>query len=88
MIHSSTQDKRRQQRLERDLQASYSTAQTAARRAEQQEYFCRADAETAAAQLRAVPTAYHRMEVTVEEQPVYGRGRPGPAATPNHRHAL
>jgi transposase len=76
VIHSSTQDKRRQQRLERDIQASYSTAQTAARRAEQQEYFCRADAETAAAQLRAVPTAYHRMEVTVEERPVYGRGRP------------
>ena len=76
MIHSSTQDKRRQHRLERDIQASYSTAQTAARRAEQQEYFCRADAETAAAQLRAVPTAYHRMEVTVEERPVYGRGRP------------
>jgi DNA-binding MarR family transcriptional regulator len=23
-----------------------------------------------------VPTAYHRLEVTVEEQPVYGRGRP------------
>jgi transposase len=76
VIHSSTQDKRRQQRLERDIQASYSTAQTAARRAEQQEYFCRADAATAAAQLRAVPTAYHRLEVTVEEQPVYGRGRP------------
>ena len=76
VIHSSTQDKRRQHRLERDIQASYSTAQTAARRAEQQEYFCRADAETAAAQLRAVPTAYHRMEVTVEERPVYGRGRP------------
>src|SRR5262249_30862104 len=72
----STQDKRRQQRLERDIQAAYSTAQTAARRAEQPEYFCRADAETAAAQLRAVPTAYHRMEVTVEERPVYGRGRP------------
>src|SRR5499426_232631 len=76
VIHSSTQDKRRQQRLERDIQAAYSTAQTAARRAEQQEYFCRADAETAAAQLRAVPTAYHRMEVTVEDRPVYGRGRP------------
>src|SRR5262245_4278315 len=76
VIHSSTQDKRRQQRLERDIEASYSTAQTAARRAEQQEYFCRADAETAAAQLRAVPSAYHRMEVTVEERPVYGRGRP------------
>ena len=50
--------------------------QTAARTAEQQEYFCRADAEAAAAKLRAVPTAYHLVDVTVEERPVYGRGRP------------
>ncbi len=76
VVHSSAQDKRRQQRLARDIQASYSTMQTTARTAEQQEYFCRADAEAAAAQLRAVHTAYHRVEVTVEERPVYGRGRP------------
>jgi transposase len=52
--------------------------QTTARTAEQQEYFCRADAEAAAAQLRAVHAAYHRIDVTVEERPVYGRGRPSP----------
>jgi transposase len=52
--------------------------QTAARTAEQQEYFCRADADAAAAQLRAVHAAYHRLDVTVEERPVYGRGRPSP----------
>jgi transposase len=76
VVHSSTQDKRRQQRLVRDIQASYSAIQSAARTAEQHVYFCRADAEAAAAQLRAVPAAYHGMEVTVEERPVYGRGRP------------
>jgi transposase len=76
VVHSSAQDKRRQQRLARDIQTSYSTIQTAAQSAEQQEYFCRADAEAAAARLRAVPTVYHRLEVTVEEWPVYGRGRP------------
>jgi len=76
VVHSSTQDKRRQQRLARDLQASYSTIQTTVRTAEQQTYFCRADAEAAAVQLRAVPSAYHLVDVTVEEQPVYGRGRP------------
>jgi transposase len=76
VLHSSAQDQRRQQRREREIQASYSTVQRAARTAEQQEYFCRADAEAAAAQLRAMPTAYHRMEVTVEERPLYGRGRP------------
>ena len=76
VIHSSAQDQRRQQRLTRDIQASYSTMQTTVRTAEQQEYFCRADADTAAAQLRAVHTPYHLVDVTVEEQPVYGRGRP------------
>jgi hypothetical protein len=25
-----------------------------------------------------VPAAYHRVDVTVEERPVYGRGRPSP----------
>ena len=76
VVHSSTQDKRRQQRLVRDIQASYSTIQSAARAAEQHVYFCRADADAAAAQLRAGHAAYHGLEVTVEERPVYGRGRP------------
>jgi transposase len=78
VIHSSAQDKRRQQRLAREIQASYRTLHTATRSGEQQEYFCRADAEAAAAKLRAVPAAYHRVDVTVEERPVYGRGRPSP----------
>src|SRR5207249_2171490 len=55
---------------------SQSTLETAARTAEQQEYFCRADADAAAAQLRAVHTTYHLVDVTVEARPVYGRGRP------------
>jgi transposase len=78
VVHSSTQDKRRQQRLVRDIQASYSTIQSTARTAEQHEYFCRADADAAAVQLRTVHTAYHRLDVTVEERPMYGRGRPSP----------
>lgn len=76
VVHSSAQDKRRQQRLARDIQASYSTIQSAARTAEQHVYFCHADADAAAAQLRAVHAAYHGLEVSVEAQPVYGRGRP------------
>src|SRR3989475_11315110 len=76
VVHSSAQDKRRQQRVARDIQTSSSTMQTTARAAEQQEYFCRADADAAAARLRAVSAAYHRLEVAVEERLVYGRGRP------------
>jgi transposase len=76
VVHSNAQDKRRQQRLAQDIQTSYSTVQSTARTAEHREYFCRADADAAAAQLRAVSTAYHVVDVTVEERPVYGRGRP------------
>jgi transposase len=42
----------------------------------QQEYFCQADAEAAAAKLRALQSAYHGVEVEVEEHPKYGPGRP------------
>jgi transposase len=48
VVHSSAQDKRQQQRLERDLQTWQSTLQSAARTAEPQEYCCRAAAEAAA----------------------------------------
>ena len=78
VLHSSALDKRRQRRLEREIQTSYSAVQAAARTAEQQEYCCRADAAAAAAKLHAVPAAYHVVEVTVEERPLYGRGRPSP----------
>src|SRR5262249_3710105 len=44
VVHSSAQAKRQHQRLQRDLQTAYNTLQTAARTAEQQEDFCRADA--------------------------------------------
>jgi hypothetical protein len=46
VVRSSTQDKRRQQRLERDIQVSYSTIQSAARTAAQQEYFCRSNSRS------------------------------------------
>jgi len=46
------------------------------REATQQEYFCQADAEAAAATLRAQQSAYHEVEVRVEARPKYGPGRP------------
>ena len=76
VVHSSSQDQRRQQQLERELQASAATLEATAREVTQQEYFCRADAEAAAAKLRAQQSAYHHMEVQVEEHPKYGPGRP------------
>lgn len=76
VVHCSAQDQRRQQRLTRESQASYRTIESTVRTTVQREDGCRADAEAAAAQLRAVHAAYHGGEVSVEERPVYGRGRP------------
>jgi transposase len=76
VVHSSTQDQRRQKALVRELQASAATLAAAVRQATQQEYCCHADAEAAAAKLRALQSAYHEEEVRVEERPKYGPGRP------------
>src|SRR5262249_27821024 len=76
VVHSSSQDQRRQKALARELRASAATLAEAVREAARQAYFCHADAEAAAAKLRALQSAYHRVEVIVEERPQYGPGRP------------
>jgi transposase len=76
VVHSSSQDQRRQQALVRELRASAATLEAAVCAAAQQEYFCQADAEAAATKLRALQSAYHQVEVVVEERPTYGPGRP------------
>ena len=76
VVHSSSQDQRRQEHLERELRASYATLEATVHEAARQEYFCQADAEAAAAKLRALQSAYHWVEVGVEERPKYGPGRP------------
>jgi transposase len=76
VVHSSTQDQRRQKALAREFQASAATLEAAVREVAQQEYFCQADAEAAAAKLGALQSAYHQVEVVVEERPKYGPGRP------------
>jgi len=76
VVHSSSQDQRRQQHLEREIRASYATLEASVHAVARQEYFCQADAEAAAAKLRALPSAYHGVDVTVQERPRYGPGRP------------
>ena len=76
VVHSSSQDQRRQKHLRRELQASSAALEATVREAAQQEYCCRADAEAAATKVRALQSAYHQVEVVVEEHPRYGPGRP------------
>jgi transposase len=76
VVHSSAHDQRRLKRLERELNASRNDIEQMAKAAAKQTFFCRPDAEAAAAKARAHTSAYHRLEVRVEERPRYGPGRP------------
>jgi transposase len=76
VVHSSALDKRRQQRVARDIATAYKLLEAAVREATKQEYFCQADAEVAAQKLRAHSSAYYEVEVVVEAHPQYGPGRP------------
>jgi transposase len=76
VVHSSAHDRRRQKRLERELAASLKAITAQAKAWESKTLFCRADAEAAAHEAMAHPTAYHRLKVRVVERPRYGRGRP------------
>ena len=76
VVHSDSGDKRRQQSLDRALDESREAAAEVLRSAAGIEYFCRADAEAAAARLAREATPYHFCSCTVEEKPVYAVGRP------------
>jgi transposase len=91
VIHSSSQDQRRQQRLAREIAVSATTLAAAGGEVAKQAYFCRADAEAAAEQLRGLQSRYHQGEVVIEEHPKYGRGRPSthkPRAVQAWRYGL
>ena len=76
VVHSNRQEQRRHKRLEREVQDASTTLGTTVRAAAKQESCCRAEAEAAAEQLRALQSAYHRVAVVSEERPQYGPGRP------------
>jgi hypothetical protein len=76
VVHASAPDKRRPQRLARDIQAADRTRHPTVRTAAPQEDFGRAEADAAAAPRRAVYPPDQLVDVTVAARPVYGRGRP------------
>ena len=76
VVDSSAHDQRRQKRLERELDASLKAITAQAKACEHKTLFCLADAQAAAQEAMAQPTAYHRLQVRVVERPRYARGRP------------
>jgi hypothetical protein len=75
-FNSSAHDKRRQKRLERELEASLKAIKILAKAGEKQRLFCRVDAEAAANEILVQETAYHRLKLCVVERPRYAPGRP------------
>jgi transposase len=76
VIHSSAHDRRRQKRLERELQAEHKSLATEVKKACKIDYACQADAEAAAKRITNTKATYYRIEAEVEERPKYKRGRP------------
>ncbi len=76
VVHSSAHDKRRQKRLERELDASLKQIKALAKACERRVFSCQADAGAAASETMNQDTAYHQLKLRVMEQPRYAQGRP------------
>jgi len=76
VVHSDASDKRRQKKLDRVLTESREKALGILKEAGKVEYYCRADAEAAAANLRSDKSLYHFANAQVAEKVTYSRGRP------------
>ena len=76
VVHSSAHDQRRLKRLERQIHASQQQLQQTVAEETQREYFCRADADAAAARLADTASELHRLDIQVVEKVRYAPGRP------------
>ena len=76
VVHSTAHDKRRLKRLERQIKKSSSTLSRLIAKETTSAFFCRPDADAAAAHLQQYDTELHRITVNVEEKSSYARGRP------------
>jgi len=76
VIHSSAHDKRRQKRVDRELKKEHTQLTKKIKELSKQEFFCQADAETAAALLKNPRLVFYEPITKVFEIPKYKRGRP------------
>jgi transposase len=76
VTHSSAHDRPRQKRLDRELEREHSTWSKKLAEIQKVPYFCMADTHAAMARLQNESLRYHDFELTIEERPLYARGRP------------
>jgi transposase len=77
VVHSSAHDKRRHKRIDRMLKQDRKQLDADVKAATATAYYCREDALAAGEKLiRKAKSSYHRLQISVEKIPKYGRGRP------------
>jgi transposase len=76
VVHSSAHDKRRQKRIARELKEERIELSKKAKELSTQEFYCEADAEKAASELRQKRHVYFEPLTKLIEIPKYKRGRP------------
>ncbi len=76
VVHSSAHDKRKQKRIDRELKKEHTELSKLIKTLSKQEFFCQADAENAATNLRNNKHIFYTPLTQVVELPKYKRGRP------------
>jgi transposase len=74
IVHSDAHDKRRKKRIAKAIGKDAATWKTKAEELGKKKFFCLPDAESAALSLQN--SAFHKVSCSIEQRPVYGRGRP------------
>jgi transposase len=91
VVHSSAHDRRRQKRLDREVERERAMWSTKLAQLDKTLYFCEADAQAAMARLQEESLRFHDIELLAEERPLYARGRPkadGSRALKQLRYAI
>jgi transposase len=76
VVHSSSHDQRRQNKVERELAKEKTSLEKSFADQCLAEYACEADAQAAAQRWATQPTQYHELACEIEPQYTYSRGRP------------
>ncbi|ACN14832.1 transposase family protein [Desulforapulum autotrophicum HRM2] len=76
VVHSSAHDKRRQNRIDRELKNEHTELSKRIKILSKQEFFCHADAEKAAIEMSEAKHVFYKPVTQVVEIPKYKRGRP------------
>jgi transposase len=74
IVHSDAHDRRRQKSIEKALAKDKSIFSKKAEELSQKKYFCLPDAQAAVEAFQS--SKFHEASITIEEHPIFGRGRP------------